>query len=67
VHARVHAERGHISDTLLPPTPHPPLQVVKPLLGKYAALVQFVKAAEVRRYFTPETLPEEFREEPFPK
>lgn len=35
-------------------------------LKKYAALVRFVTAEEVRReYFTPETCPEEFRDKPF--
>ena len=42
----------------------PPLQLLK----KYAALVRFVTVEELRReYFTPETVPEEFRGEGFPK
>ena len=37
-------------------------------LKKYAALVRFVSADEVRReYFTPQTVPEDFGAEAFPK
>ena len=45
-----------ISQVLLVDAPlafQPMWQVVKPLLGKYAGLVRFVKAAEVARYFAP--------------
>ena len=36
--------------------------VVKPWLKKYAALVSFVSREELRRqYFTPQTVPDEFR------
>ena len=46
----------------------PVYSVVKPLLRKYAALVQFVSVDDIRRkYFTPETLPEDFRDTNFPK
>ena len=36
--------------------------VVKPWLKKYAALVTFVSREELRRqYFTPQTIPDDFR------
>ena len=36
--------------------------VVKPWLKKYAALVSFVSREELRRqYFTPQTVPDDFR------
>lgn len=39
----------------------PTYQLVKPMLGKYSALVRFVTRKELAvEYFTPETLPEEF-------
>lgn len=41
---------------------------MKPWLKKYAALVRFVSADEVRKeYFTPETVPEDFMKEKFLK
>lgn len=46
----------------------PAWEVVKPWLRKYAALVRFVSVDELRReYFTVETLPEDFKQEPFPR
>ena len=39
----------------------PPWQVIKPLLKKYATLVRFCSAENVRdEYFTPETCPPAF-------
>lgn len=39
----------------------PGWKLVKPWLRKYAGLVRFVKAEELRReYFTPETVPPDF-------
>ncbi len=39
----------------------PAWQVIKPLMRKYSALVQFVSAEQVRtQYFTPQTTPEQF-------
>jgi hypothetical protein len=39
----------------------PAWQIIKPLMRKYAALVQFVSAEQVRTlYFTPQTTPEQF-------
>lgn len=46
----------------------PGWEMMKPWLKKYAALVRFVSADEVRRdYFTPETLPEDFKPPGFPR
>jgi hypothetical protein len=40
----------------------PGWELVKPWLQKYAALVRFVSVRELREeFFTPETLPEDFR------
>ena len=40
----------------------PGWEIVKPWLKKYAALVQFVDRKQLREaYFTPETVPEDFR------
>ncbi|EFN52164.1 hypothetical protein CHLNCDRAFT_32681 [Chlorella variabilis] len=45
----------------------PGWEIVRPWLKKYAALVRFVSADEVRReYFTPETVPEDFGARGFP-
>ena len=42
----------------------PVWQFVKPLLRKYAALVRFVDASQVRQeYFTEQTVPKEFKEQ----
>jgi len=39
----------------------PPWRLIKPLLRKYAALVRFVSAEDVRReFFTPDTVPKDF-------
>ena len=36
--------------------------VIRPALGKHGNLVRFISADELRReYFTPETVPDEFR------
>lgn len=41
----------------------PGWEIVRPWLKKYAALVRFVSADDVRReYFTPETVPEDFQQ-----
>ncbi|KAI3432274.1 hypothetical protein D9Q98_003834 [Chlorella vulgaris] len=45
----------------------PGWEIVKPWLKKYAALVRFVSADEVRReFFTPDTVPEDFGGQGFP-
>lgn len=45
----------------------PGWEIVRPLLKKYAALVRFVSADEVRReYFTAESAPEDFQQKGFP-
>ena len=38
----------------------PPYELMKPLLGKYSQLIRFVSVTEVREYFQPGTLPEDF-------
>lgn len=39
----------------------PTYSVIKPMLGKYAALVRFVSSAQLAsEYFTPETVPQDF-------
>ena len=39
----------------------PPWQLIKPLLRKYAALVRFVSAEDVRNeFFTSKTVPKDF-------
>lgn len=39
----------------------PAYNLVKPALGKYAALIRFVDVLEVRTYFASDTVPSEFR------
>lgn len=38
-----------------------PYNIMKPALGKYGNLIRFVSRAEVTSYFTPATVPPEFR------
>lgn len=39
----------------------PTYSVIKPMLGKYAALVRFVSSSQLAaQYFTPETVPKDF-------
>lgn len=39
----------------------PTYSIIKPMLGKYAALVRFVSSQQLAtEYFTPETVPRDF-------
>jgi hypothetical protein len=39
-----------------------PYNMMKPLLGKYAQLVRFIDARELRSYFGPDAIPADFAE-----
>lgn len=40
----------------------PPWRLIRPMLRKYARLVRFVNAEQVRNeFFTPETVPKDFK------